>query len=549
VDKVFFKEGIADNLRFMALEVAKQVENAQKVLLEQNDALVEAVEGRDDYIDNLKSVIENKCFSAIHSRGRLEKRTVDLLRAVNTVATNLERIADFAVSIVGQTSYLKNPEFIKRYDFEMFFIEALRAISSVYQAVTRQDVALAFAICRAESTLDALYKVQFDRILNELRSGRETENLITSHLILRYLERMGDSLLNIGEAIIFAAVGEKFKIRQYEALKQNLAASGIAAPISDVEFQSIWGTRSGCRISKVAAGVATAKGVLFKEGNRKKILHERENIACWEAFMPGLPPRVLSYQEDGAQASLLLEFLGGCTMQDVVLTAASDIVDNALFLIEQTLAAAWDHTQVRSPTCAGFVQQLAARLDDVFRLHPALRGQPKRIGRLALASIEAVIEEASRVEAELPAPYSVFIHGDCNVNNIVYDHDAQKIHFIDLHRSRQSDPLQDVAVFIVSLFRLPVFDAQRRSRLNRTAADFYSFAKRYAADNRDAAFAARLALALSRNFISSSRFELNPEFARTMFLRGVYLLERLAEHRATHSPWGAFRLVTAAFQC
>ena len=246
MQSVLLQEGLADNLRFMVLEVVKQVENTRRVLQYNDRKLVEAIEGRDDYIDNLKSVIEDKCYSLIHRQAAMDKRKVDLLRATNTVSSNLERIADFAVNIVNQLEYLSDPDFIKRYDFDKFFNEALQALELVYKAISQLDMSLAFKICRAEMTLDLLYKVQFDRILVELRSGRETENLITSHLILRYVERMGDSLMNIGEAIIFAAVGEKFKIRQYEALKETLAVSGFAAPISDVEFQSIWGTRSGC---------------------------------------------------------------------------------------------------------------------------------------------------------------------------------------------------------------------------------------------------------------------------------------------------------------
>ena len=211
------KEGIADNLRFMVMEVTKQVENTQKALEDPTAKRIEAIESRDDYIDNLKSVIENKCYSAINNHDST-KRDVDLMRAVNMIASNLERIGDFAVNIVGQLEYLKKHEFIHRYQPGTFFKEVLSTLEITYKAITQLDMSLAFKICGAESKLDMLYKVQFDRILSELRSGMETESLVTCHLILRYLERMGDSLLNIGEAIIFAAVGEKFKIRQYEAL-------------------------------------------------------------------------------------------------------------------------------------------------------------------------------------------------------------------------------------------------------------------------------------------------------------------------------------------
>lgn len=535
MERILSQEGIAENFRFMVMETTRQVENALKVLKEPNNKLIESIESRDDYIDNLKSVIDNKCFAAIH-RHNTPKRVVDLLRATSITANNLERIADFAVNVVVQTNYLKNHEFIKRYDCDRFFDTVLSALNLVYKAMTTQDVSLAFKICRAESTLDLQYKVQFDRILSELRTGKETENLITSHLILRYLERMGDALLNIGEAVIFAAVGEKFKIRQYEALRETLALSGMAIPISDVEFHSIWGTRSGARIGKVAAaskkkGAAPEHaGVLFKEGNKKKLMQEKENIERWEAVMPGLPPRVLAHQEDSAQASLLIEYLGGLTFQDTVLTCEPEVVQNAFFLIRETVQTIWDHTRAHGPAKAGFVKQIESRLDEVYRLHPQFRFEERKIGPATAPSVEELVAFAKKIEKDLVAPYSVFIHGDFNVNNILYDQGAQQIHYIDLHRSKQSDPLQDVSVFMVSLYRLPIFEPHLRDRLSTVARNMFRFARASAREHGDARFEARLALALARNFITSTRFEFNVKFAKDMFLRGLYLLERLKRH-------------------
>lgn len=533
----------------MLLEVTKQVENTKKVLDAPDPKLVESIESRDDYIDNLKSVIENSSFAAILRHGASEKRKVDLFRAVNTIASNLERIADFAVNIVSQTQYLVNPEFIQRYNYERFFSEILACIDLIYQAVIKQDISLAFRICRCEANLDLLYKVQFDRILQELRSGHNTENLITSHLIIRYLERMGDSMLNVGEAIIFAAVGEKFKINQYEALKETLAVSGVETPISDVEFKGIWGSRSGCRIGKVSSAQLKeesehndriAAGVLFKEGNRKKLLQERENIERWEALMPGLPPRILAYQEDGAQASMLVEFLGGCTFQDVVLSADLEILRNAFFMVEEIMETVWEQTKAFGPVRVGFIHQLRSRISDVFRLYPLLHREHENFSGLNVYSIEELLDKAEAIEDELEAPYSVFIHGDCNINNILYDHVTQKIHYIDLHRSRQADPLQDISVLLVSHFRLPVFDPELRNRLNQTALGLYHFAKSYAEKNNDTCFMARLGLGLLRSFISSVRFELNPGFAKHMYFRGIYLLNKLLAHQGR--PWEEFVL-------
>jgi phosphate uptake regulator/tRNA A-37 threonylcarbamoyl transferase component Bud32 len=537
-------EGVEENFRFMVLEVTKQVENTLKVLEKPDPAMVAKIESRDDYIDNLKSVIENKCFSRIHTGFGGDKRAIDLARAVNIITSNLERLADHAVNIVMQSQYLRDPHFIKRYDYKAFFTEIIKALRLVVKALYNQDVTLAFKICRAEVTLDALFKANFDIIMADLRKGESPENCITSHNIFRYLERMGDTIQNIGEAIIFAAVGEKFKIHQYEALKETLTELGQEVPISDGEFHSIWGTRSGCRIGKVEKERqgGRSSGVLFKEGNADKLRREAENIRRWEAIMPGLPPRVQAFHVDADSASMLMEYLGGCTYQEVVLTGAPEIAANATFILEQIARQLWTQTREDKPVRAEYISQLRQRLDDVFRMHPSFRTQQMELAGEHVPAFEELVEEIASLEAQFEAPFSVFIHGDFNINNIVYNHEEQRIHYIDLHRSKDSDFVQDVSVFLISNFRLPVLDSLLRSRLDRVMREFLAFAREFAAETGDTTFEVRLTLGLIRSFITSSRFEFNLRFAREMFMRGVYLMRKLMDHKQSGKPWQGFVL-------
>jgi phosphate uptake regulator len=541
-DGVRFLDGVEENFRFMVLEVTKQVENALKVLEKPDPALIVKVESRDDYIDNLKSVIENKCFANIHAGLGGDKRAVDMARAVNIITANLERLADHAVNIVMQSRYLRDPAFIRRYDYKAFFNEIIKALRLVVKALSNLDIALAFRICRSEVALDALFKANFDVVLADLRKGESPENCITAHNIFRYLERMGDTMLNIGEAVIFAAVGDKFKIHQFEALKGALAQSGVDAPITDGEFQSIWGTRSGCRIGKMeqAWGGEKPGGVIFKEGNPEKLGREMANITRWEAVLPGLAPRVQAFAADGDSAHILMDFLGGCTFQEAVLTGSPEVSANAAFVLTQTVERVWLATRHDEPLPGQFMRQMARRMDDVFRMHPWLRTPPMTLAGLPIPGFEELAERAAALEENLPAPFTVFVHGDFNINNIVYAHEEERVHYIDLHRSRQADYIQDVSVFLVSNFRLPVLDPEIRRRLNGVMSGFLGFARRFAAKAGDPTFDARLALGLARSFVTSSRFEFNRRFAREMAGRGVYLLGRLLAWRDAGKPLETF---------
>ncbi|MFZ5587925.1 MAG: PhoU domain-containing protein [Thermodesulfobacteriota bacterium] len=536
-----FPAGLEENLRFLVLEVHKQIEETLNFIASPSQRLLEHINGRDDYIDNMKSLIEERSFAFL--TGTLSDRhTSNLLRSINTIASNLERIADFAVNIVNQMQFLTDSGFLARYDYQTYFEEVFAGLETTMDAIIRQDLAQAFRICQCEFHLDGLYKADLDHILEELKQGRETGNLITALFIFRYLERMGDSLLNIGEAIIFAIIGEKLKIHQYQALRDTLAASGLEAPMSEVEFASIWGTRSGCRIGTVQeqSEDGRAQRVIFKEGVIGKIQREKDNIERWQALMPGLPPRVFGFQAAENNASLLLEYLGGCTFQEVLVNSDKEILENALFLIVETTNAIWRATRKDQTVNADFVNQLRARIEDVYRVHPRFERADTGIGNLRVLSLGGLIQVAAEVAAALPAPFSVFIHGDFNVNNIIYHHTEQRVHFIDLYRSADSDYVQDVSVFLVSNFRLPVARSHLRDRISYVVLEFLRFARVFARESDDACFEARLALGLVRSFFTSTRFELNAEFAKAMYLRSVYLMEKLRDHRGR--PWPEFRL-------
>lgn len=539
---------LEQNIRFMLLDVTKQVENTLVCLKQTSPEAVDRVRNRDNYIDNMKSVVENICFSRIHGDKQIDKRGVDRLRAAHIIANNLERLADHAVNIAVQTQYLTDPGFITRYDYQPFFDEIFAALDMILAALFKQDMSLAFKICMSEHALDKLYKAQFDRIQHELRAGVETGNLVTTLFIFRYLERIGDALLNIGEAVIFFILGEKFKIRQYNALRDTLAATGREVPISDVEFHSIWGTRSGCRIGKVKASEnekddGESQGVIFKEGEPTKLLQEKENIERWQEIMPGLPPKVVALREETDSVSLLIEFLGGCTVQDVILTADDETIKNTLFLVENTVRDIWNQTLKNKPVNGKFIPQAESRLGDVFRLYPEFNNPVMCIGKATIPPLKGLLGEAHRICDELSAPFSVFIHGDFNINNIVYDHQEQRIHYIDLHRSCDTDYVQDVSVFLVSNFRLPIFDAQGRGRIELAMKEMLRFAAEFAQKHDDTTFQARLCLGLIRSFLTSTRFELNRTFAWSMYMRAVYLLRKIVAHSG---KWEDFQLPVTA---
>jgi phosphate uptake regulator len=524
---------IERNFKFLLVEIERQIAGTIEVLKHRDEKAIAKIEARDDYIDNLKSVIENACFATLHGETRPTAPEVARIRAFHIIGSNLERVGDHAVNVVRQTRHYDDPRCLLRYDYKPFFQEIQNALGWMQKAVLERDMAAALKICRCELHLDRLYKQEFDRIRDELRTGFNTGDLLTTLFIFRYLERMGDALLNVGEAAIFAITGDKFKIRQFTALNDILAASGHENPLSDVEFASIWGTRSGCRIGRIQERGGEGdchKEVIFKDGDTGKLRQEAANFARWESLMPGLAPHLEAFREGEKTSSMLIELLPGQTIQDLSLSGDLKLLSRAVAAQCRTAGELWEKTLTPAPLPTGYIKQLRSRLPEVLTVHPGFRVKRKAIGAFPLPSLDEIIDAAEAVERTLAAPYTVLIHGDYNTNNILYDPAEDRIHYIDLHRSADADLVQDVSVYMVSNFRLPIFDKARRGVLSAVILEMRRFAAAFAARHGDTTFDIRLALGLGRSLITSTRFELSERFARLMFNRGVFLLQRVAAH-------------------
>jgi aminoglycoside phosphotransferase len=278
---------------------------------------------------------------------------------------------------------------------------------------------------------------------------------------------------------------------------------------------------------------------VFKEGRTRKLEEERDGLERWEKLRPGLVPHIYGFHSHGEMASLLLEYLEGETLQHLVLYGAREDCKRGYKAMVETIGGVWAETLEREPVSARFVSQLVGRLPDIRRVHPEFEFESAKVGGYAARSFSALVNECAVLDDELVAPFRVLIHGDFNTDNVIVRSDRSSIYFIDLHRSRPFDYTQDVSVFMVSNFRMPLFEAGLRSRLTAVSREFFRFGAEFANKNADATYQARVALGVARSLVTSTRFELDDEFSKAMLLRAVYLLEGLLAHRGR--PMSEFR--------
>jgi len=526
---MYINDSVEENLRFLILEVQKQLERTSAYIREPTLELLDSVLSRDDYIDNLKTIIQRRCFSSVANLDKDETNTVDAFKAVNIVASNLERIADFCEKILRQLTYIEDEEILDRYTFDGLFEEVLKGVSLVPEAVLQGNATVAISLCRIEARIDEIYAEMFQNILLELKTGERIQSLITALFIARYLERMGDSLLNIGEAAISAFLGERIKIEQLDVLNDSLEAAELNPEISDLSLKTMGETKSGCKIDLVSGNLEGdgATMVIFKEGHRKKLELEKAGVDYWDALMPGIAPTIYAHRQAENSAALLFEYLSGQTFEQILLSGSKTELANALECLVETLSKVWLKTKRPMAVPSNFVEQIRGRLDDIYTVHPGFAETKAVLGHIDILSFEELLLRAADIEQNLAPPFSVLTHGDLNVDNIIFDPKKKRLRFIDLHRSSYNDYVQDISVFMVSNFRLQVFDAPIRRRIGRVIHNFHAHTSKFANGVKDQSFELRLGLGLARSFVTSTRFVLDEKRARDMLLRARYLLETI----------------------
>ena len=521
-------KNIRNNMHFLIAEVGSQVSNLQAYLDTPSKSVARRILDRSGYAYNLMLRIHDSCHNQVIKTAESGTDAASL-RAIESIATDLERITGLCRESVQQLDPLQNRRCPGAGTCKFMLGRITRGLDRIEYAIRRNDTALGLKIGRIKPRLDKAGKKLVKKYTAGLKRKKHTEDLVAGLFLVHGIEQMGDAMLNISEAIISANLGQPINIDRYNSMRASMEQLDTVSGSSGLVAETIAQTRSGSGISGISdTGQEDAGYVaIYKDGKKRKLREERRGLASWQEIFPGLVPRILSYRKGGQSASLLIEHLAGLTFEQVLLHEPTRLLRETQKQLNRTLAKVWRETRTNTPVSAAYMRQLSKRLEAVYAIHPEFRQHDSRICGHFVPSFGSLLKQANKLEAGIRAPFSVYIHGDFNVDNIIYDPLDKKINFIDLHRSRYMDYVQDVSVFMVSNYRLQVFDAPLRRRILMLSREFYRFAADFARKSGDKTFELRLALGLARSFATSTRFILDKSLARAMFLRARYLLELL----------------------
>ncbi|MBD3755554.1 MAG: phosphotransferase [Gammaproteobacteria bacterium] len=526
-----------DTLRFLLLDLQKQLQLLSDALENQEPGLLDKSLSRVDYIDNAHLTLLER---AGRQYGRRLNEHSDAQQRI--VIQSYEHIAHSLKALSGQLQQmahqLKNIDSLKLIRKKHIFSalqDLNKGLSLITAAIESDSLTLAIDICRLQLRIDKACSAQLDKYKKRLRQGEHSDALLLACFILKDIDLMGDALLRVGEGIMSANLGQFIQIDRFRALEESLSVlDGIRQ--QDLNIHSMGETKSGCTISGVSASSESEDRIMaiFKQGKKAKLQEEKSRIEKWHQKYPGIAPEVYAYQKQGDKAALLYEYLTGQTFNKLLLAKQSKPLQKGLKTLFRTLNNIWEQTRIDEVHPANFMKQLQKRLPQVYEVHPDFQLKGLKIGHVKQVSLETLVEEAQKFEKRLQAPNAVYIHGDFNTDNILYDPLEDQISFIDLHRSEYLDYVQDLSVLMISFYRIANFDPAVRKRIVQAMEASYAFGTEYAAKIDDHDFELRLALGLARSLISSTRFVLDKEHAKSMHFKGRLLIEQLLQLPGNH---------------
>ena len=183
---------------------------AAKALMEGDTVLAEQVTPRAAGIDQKERDIESLCLKLLLQQQPVASDLRQISAALKMI-TDLERIADQAADISEISLQFKGEEFIK----EPEHIEMMAKIVSamVKDGVTsyiNRDLELAKGLDKRDDRVDELFEtVKSDLVELIKQNPKNADQAILFMMIAKYLERIGDHAVNIGEWVEYASTGSR----------------------------------------------------------------------------------------------------------------------------------------------------------------------------------------------------------------------------------------------------------------------------------------------------------------------------------------------------
>lgn len=203
---------LRESLVRMGTLVESQIEAALDALRRRDGAAADKVRAQDQYLNELFRQIREQVFMVISTQQPVARDLRNLM-GVQYIATELERMGDYAVRIARMTSTLVAlPDQPLRAEFGLMGELAIGQVHDILEALIGENEARARDVAARDNEIDRLWHRVFDDLVREMGDGSADSDsalrAVTLLLVAHNLERIADRVTNVAEDIVFLESGQ-----------------------------------------------------------------------------------------------------------------------------------------------------------------------------------------------------------------------------------------------------------------------------------------------------------------------------------------------------
>jgi phosphate transport system protein len=202
-------EGLEAKLHQMGQMVQTQLDRTLEALSSRDTVLANEVIVRDDAIDTAYREVEEEILRTLALQAPVAK-DLRLVAGVLHINSHIERMGDLCVNMAKFVRIVRDyppvPE-IQTTLLEMGSV-AQKMVTAAMTCFARRDVELAERLPILDQPLDRLNAQIFSQIERAAEDDSTLEWASRMILVARYLERLGDHSVDIGEQVVFIVTGE-----------------------------------------------------------------------------------------------------------------------------------------------------------------------------------------------------------------------------------------------------------------------------------------------------------------------------------------------------
>lgn len=195
----------------MGTLVESQIESALDALRRRDPEAAEKVRRDDQNLNELFRQVREQVFMVVSTQQPVARDLRDLM-GVQYIATELERMGDYAVRIARMTGTLCGlPDRPLRAEFGLMGELAIRQVHDILEDLIHRNVHHAREVASRDNEIDRLYHRTFEELVAEIGKGTDPDGAlrsVTLLLVAHNLERIADRVTNVAEDIVFLETGQ-----------------------------------------------------------------------------------------------------------------------------------------------------------------------------------------------------------------------------------------------------------------------------------------------------------------------------------------------------